>query len=169
MAKKSLIEEAKEMLSSWGEEIETKDGHILARKKLREKEDEELYDEIKKQFTEVSEDINENAKKAFEVSAKEFKEFSEAVKEGTATLYKKLEVEKNLNKLSDFLNGVKEEGAKQFNEISDVLKEKMKQYDNELVSEVEEDVNTKNENEDIDTLIELAQKEYELKKTDIKN
>jgi len=167
MAKKTIMEEAKGMLSSWSDEIEEKDGHILERKKLRDKEDEELYDEIKKQFKEVSKDISENAKKAFEVSAKEFKDFSEAVKEGTATIYKKLEVEKHFSQLDDFLNKIKGEGAKKFKDISETLKEKMSGYENELISEVEESsaiTKTPKEDENIDTLIELAQKEYELKK-----
>jgi len=167
MAKKSILDEAKDMFSSWKDEIEEKDGHILERKKLREKEDEDLYEEIKKQFHEVSVDVNEKATKAFEVSAKEFKEFSEAVKEGTATVYKKLEVEKHLNQLDDFLNKIQSEGAKKFKSISDVLKEKMLDYEKELNSEVEEvqDMNKeKKEDENIDTLIKLAQEEYELKK-----
>ncbi|NPA44776.1 MAG: hypothetical protein GXO49_04510 [Chlorobi bacterium] len=165
MAKKSIFDEAKDMFSSWKNEIEEKDGHILERKKLREKEDEELYEEIKKQFYDVSADINEKAKKAFEVSAKEFKEFSEAVKDGTATVYKKLEIEKHLNQLDDFLNKIQSQGAKKFKNISDILKEKMSDYDRELNSEVEEvkDMNNKND-EDIDTLIKLAQEEYELNK-----
>ncbi len=171
MAKKTDMEEAKDLLSSWKSEIEKKDGHILERKRLRDKEDEELYDEIKKQYKEVAADINENAKKAFDVSAKEFKEFSEAVKEGTATVYKKLEVEKHLNQLDEFLNKLKTEGANKFKDISDVLKEKMSGYDNELVSEVEinkEESGIPHEKEEdiseIESLIKLAQEEYELNK-----
>ncbi len=164
MAKKSLMDEAKDLLSSWKSEIEEKDGHILERKKIRDKEDEELYEEIKKQFNEVSADINEKAQKAFEVSAKEFKEFSEAVKEGTATIYKKLEVEKNLNLLDNFLDKIKSEGAKKFKDISSSIKEKMSAYENELQSEVEEIKAEKKEDENIDTLIKLAQEEYELAK-----
>lgn len=169
MAKKTEMEEAKELFSSWKTEIEEKDGYILERKRLRDKEDEELYDEIKKQFKEVSEDVNENAKKAFELALKEFKAFSEAVKEGTATVYKKLEVEKHLTQLDIFLNRIKTEGANKFKGVSDILKEKMSGYDKELFSEVEvseESPKAKNEEDDseIETLIKLAQKEYELKK-----
>lgn len=169
MAKKSIIDGAKDLLSSWKEEIEEKDGHILERKKLRDIKDEELYEEIKKQFNEVSADINEKAKKAFEVSAKEFKDFSEAVKEGSASIYKKLEVEKHLNQLDAFLNNIQSEGSKKFKNISDTIKEKMKEYDIELNSEVEETEQVKpesknNKEEDVETLIKLAQQEYELKK-----
>ena len=48
MAKKTLMDEAKGLFSSWSDEIEERDGHILERKRLRDKEDEELYEEIKK-------------------------------------------------------------------------------------------------------------------------
>ncbi len=167
MAKKSIMDEAKDLFSSWKEEIEEKDGHILERKKLREKEDDELYEEIKKQFNEVSEDINDKAKKAFEVSAKEFSEFSEAVKEGSASIYKKLEIEKHLNQLDVFLNNIQSKGSEKFKNISNIMKDKMKEYDIELNSEVEEkdkSENKKNKNEDIETLIKLAQQEYKLKK-----
>ena len=166
MAKKSIIEEAKDLFSSWKEEIEEKDGHILERKKLREKEDEELFEEIKNQFNEVSADINDKAKKAFEVSAKEFSDFFEAVKEGSANIYKKIEIEKHLNQLDVFLNNIQSKGNEKFKNISEKMKNKMKEYDIELNSEVEEkdEVKSENKNEDIETLIKLAQQEYELKK-----
>lgn len=169
MAKKSIMDEAKDLLSSWKSDIEEKDGHILTRKKIREKEDEELYEEIKKQFREVSEDINEKGKKALEVTAKEFSEFSEAVKEGTADIYQKLEIEKKLKQLDVFFNKIQSKGSEGFKNISKIMKEKVSAYDNELDSEVEEveDIKkepTKNEKNDISALIKSAQEEYELKK-----
>jgi len=165
MAKKSVMDEAKGLFSSWKKEIEEKDGHILERKRLRDKEDEELYENIKLQFKEVSKDINQKAQKALEITVKEFSDFSDAVKEGTASIYKKLEIEKHLNELDEFFNKTQSKNTKNFKNISDIMKEKMAGYETELNSEVEEIQNIKkNEGEDISSLIKLAQEEYELKK-----
>ena len=107
MAKKSIIDEAKELLSSWKSEIEEKDGDILERKRKRDEENEKLNEELKNQFKAVSEDINEKGKKAIELFNEEFKEFSKTVKEGTASIYKKAEIEKHAEQLLEFLNKIK--------------------------------------------------------------
>ena len=164
MAKKSLSEEAKNLFSSWKSDVEERDGHIIERKKQRDKEDDEFNEQLKKQFTEVSKDVNEKAKKAFDISKKEFKEFSKAVKEGTATVYQKLEIEKHLEQLNQFLLNVKHKSAGMFKEFSNKMKAQMDDFETELLSGVEvPDVNSA-ETEEIDELIKLAQEEYEISK-----
>ena len=87
------------------------------------------------------------------------------IHESILTYDKKLEVEKHFNQLDNFLDKIKGQGAKRFKDISETLKEKMAGYDNELISEVEEEVVSKQKQDvsEIETMIELAQKEYELK------
>ena len=164
MAKKTMSEEAKDLFSSWKSEVEERDGHILERKKQRDAEDDEFNKQLKKQFTEVSEDVNEKAKKAFDISKKEFKEFSKAVKEGTATIYQKLEIEKHLEQLNQFLINVKSKSAGMFKEFSNKMKAQMDDFETELLSGVEDSDLNKPEAEEIDELIKLAQEEYEISK-----
>ncbi|MCF6367192.1 MAG: hypothetical protein L3J35_13470 [Bacteroidales bacterium] len=164
MSKKSLSEEAKDLFSSWKSEIEERDGHILERKKQRDKEDAEFNEQLKQQYREVSTDLNKKAKKAFEISAKEFKEFSQAVKEGTATIYQKLEIEKHLEQLYKFLKEIKSKSAEKFKEFSNKMKAQMDDFEKEIYSEVENEDEKKSDKNEIDELIKLAQEEYELSK-----
>jgi small-conductance mechanosensitive channel len=165
MTKKSFSDEAKGFFSSWKSEIEDRDKDILERKKKRDEENEKLNEELKQQFKEVSKDLNDKAKMAFEVFSKEFKGFTEAVKEGSASVYEKLEVEKHANQLSDFLGKVKSKGAEKFKELTENMKKKMDEIDEEeLKSEIAEDAIEKTEENDIDLLIQQAQEEYEKSK-----
>lgn len=166
MAKKSLSEEAKDLFSSWKSEVEERDGDILERKKQRDAEDAEFNKQLKQQFREVSVDVNDKAKKAFEISKKEFKEFSQAVKEGTATVYQKLEIEKHLEQLNQFLINVKHKSAGMFKEFSNKMKSQMDDFETELLSGIEDSNLNKPETEEIDELIKLAQEEYEISKKD---
>jgi len=160
MAKKSIIDEAKDLLSSWKSEVEERDGEILERKRKRDEDNEKLNKELRESFIEVSKDVNEKGKKALEIFNKEFKEFSETVKEGTANLYKKAEIEKHAEQLLDFLNKVKSKGADKFKEISETIKTKLSEQEEELNSEIEKP-ETKNDGENIETLIKQAQEEFE--------
>ena len=162
MAKKTTSEEAKDLFSSWKSEIEERDGDILERKKQRDAEDAQFNEQLKHQFHEVSKDVNDKAKKAFEISKKEFKEFSQAVKEGTATIYQKLEIEKHLEQLNQFLVNVKHKSAGMFKEFSNKMKAQMDDFEKELLSEVENKDLLKSDLGEIDELIQLAQEEYEL-------
>ena len=161
MAKKSIIDEAKELLSSWKSEIEEKDGDILERKRNRDEENEKLHEELKNQFKAVTADINEKGKKAIDLFNEEFKEFSKTVKEGTASLYKKAEIEKHAEQLLIFLNKVKSKGAEKFKEMSDSVKTKLSEQEDELNSEIEEPSADKDADKDIETLIKQAQEDFE--------
>ncbi|NOZ35836.1 MAG: hypothetical protein GXO80_11130 [Chlorobi bacterium] len=163
MAKKSIIDEAKELFSSWKSEIEERDGDILERKRKRDEENEQLNEELRKRFSEVSKDVNEKGKKAIAIFNKEFTEFSQAVKEGTADLYQKAEIEKHAEQLVNFLNKVKSKGAVKFKETVDTVKSKLSEQEEELISEVEKTDEPK-QKEDIETLIKQAQKDYEKSK-----
>lgn len=160
MAKKSITDEAKDLLSSWKNEIEERDGDILERKKQRDEQNSKEDEELKEKFIEVTEDLNKKAKKAFDVFKKEFGEFSQTVKEGTADIYKKAEVEKHASQLLDFLNKVKSKSADKFKEMTESIKEKFSD-DQELLSEVENINFDKSSDSEIDTLIKQAQEEYE--------
>jgi hypothetical protein len=160
MAKKTFSEEAKKMFSSWKDELEKRDGHILERKKKRDEDNEKLNDELKKSFKEVSEDLNNKAKKAFEIFNEEFSEFSKTVKEGTADLYKKAEVERHAEQLLDFLNKIKTKSADKFKEVINAVRNNVSEEEIEFSSE-KEDPDVKNGKDDIETLIKQAQEEFE--------
>lgn len=161
MTKKSFSEDAKGFFSSWKSELEDRDKDILERKRKRDEENERLNEELKQQFKEVSEDLNEKAKKAFDAFSKEFTGFTQAVKEGSASVYKKMEVEKHAAQLSDFLSKVKSKGAEKFKVMTENMKKKISEYDDELSSEIIDQAKEKNEDEDIDLLIKQAQEEYD--------
>ena len=161
MAEKSIIDEAKDLLSLWKSEVEERDGDILERKRKRDEDNEKLNEELKESFSEVSKDINEKGKKAIAIFNKEFTEFSQAVKEGTADLYQKAEIEKHAEQLVNFLNKVKSKGAEKFKETVDNVKSKLSEQEEELNSEVEKTDETVRKDEDIESLIKQAQEEYE--------
>ncbi|MCD4792548.1 MAG: hypothetical protein K8R54_04890 [Bacteroidales bacterium] len=165
MTKKSFSEDAKGFFSSWKSEVEDRDKDILERKRKRDEENERLNEELKQQFKEVSEDLNEKARKAFEVFSKEFKGFTQAVKEGSASVYKKMEVEKHAAQLSDFLSKVKSKGAEKFKVMTENMKKKMNEIDeDELKSELADEAIEKSEENDINLLIKQAEEEYEKSK-----
>ncbi len=164
MAKKSIIDEAKELFSSWKGEIEERDGDILERKRKRDEENEQLNKDLKVHFNEVANDINEKGKRALEVFNKEFNEFSQAVKDGTADLYKKAEIEKHAEQLVNFLGNIKSKGAEKFKETVDTIKSKLSEQEDELLSEVEIPDKSKRQDEDIQTPISQAQEEYKKSK-----
>ena len=164
MTKKSFSEDAKGFFSSWKSEVEDRDKDILERKRKRDEENERLNEELKQQLKEVSEDLNEKARKAFEVFSKEFKGFTQAVKEGSASVYKKMEVEKHAAQLSDFLSKVKSKGAEKFKVMTENMKKNISEYDDELSSEIADQAFEKSEEDDIDLLIIQAKEEYEKSK-----
>ncbi len=162
MTKKSFSENAKGFFSSWKSEVEDRDKDIMERKRKRDEENERLNEELKQQFKEVSEDLNDKAKKAFEAFSKEFKGFTQAVKDGTADVYKKVEVEKHAQQLSDFLLKVKSKGAEKFKELTVNMKNKISEIDDkELKSEIAGEALEKTAENDIDLLIKQAQDEFE--------
>lgn len=163
MAKKSLSEEAKDLFSSWKSEIEDRDGDILARKKKRDEEDEKFKEEFNLALKEVTDDVSTKTKNAYELLERNFKGFTEAVKDGSASVYQKLEIEKHAAQLSEFLNKLKTKGAEKLKSMTDQMKEKMSDYDEELVSEVDVDTLVKKESDELDLMIKYAQEEFENK------
>ena len=163
MAKKSFSEEAKDLFSSWKSEVEERDGDILERKRKRDEEDAKFNEEFKQALKEVTDDLNEKTKKAFEILDRNFKGFTQAVKDGTASVYQKLELEKHAAQLSEFLSKVKNKGAEKLKDMTEHMKSKMSDYDDELVSEVEVDTLVKKESDELDLLIKQAQDEFENK------
>ncbi len=158
--KKSISEEAKELLSSWKDEVEKRDGNILERKRKRDEENERLDRELNLHIKEVSRDINEKGKKALEIFNKEFKEFSKAAKEGTVDLYKKAEIEKHAEQLVSFLNKIKLKAGEKLTETIKSVKNKLSEQEEELQSEIEKT----EKNENLENLIKQAQEEYEKNK-----
>ena len=111
----------------------------------------------------MTDDLNEKTKKAFEVLDRNFRGFTQAVKDGTASVYQKLELEKHAAQLSEFLSKVKNKGAEKLKDMTEHMKSKMSDYDDELVSEVEVDTLVKKESDELDLLIKQAQDEFENK------
>lgn len=155
MGGKNFSEEAKDLFSSWKKELEEKDGHILERKKKRDRENEQLYQDLQNAFNEVKETVNKDAEQAFKIFAKEFKEFAETVQEGAVDLYKKAELEKHAQQLFDFLDKIKSRSAEKFKDITGRIKDKLSEDDFEFVSERETDFKN-NENEPVETLLKQA-------------
>jgi hypothetical protein len=164
MSKKSFSEEAKDLFSNWKSEIEDRDGHILERKRQRDIETQKLHEDMKVQFEAVKKDLSEKAQKALDALAREFKEFSQALKEGSADIYQKLEIEKHLHQLGELLSRTKSKSTEQYNLIANKMKTEIAEYESELISEPV--IETKKEKkEDVGALIALAEQDYPIVKT----
>ncbi len=134
---KSMMDDAKGFLSMWKDEFATKNKDILERAEKRRQdaaaEDAEmkrLFDELKVEYTGIAKDLYDKLKINVEG-------FTTAVKEGTATVAEKLELEQGMKQLYDFLVATKNAGAEQFQKLSAGLKSKIDSFDTELKSERE--------------------------------
>ncbi|NPA68272.1 MAG: hypothetical protein GXO50_06645 [Chlorobi bacterium] len=159
MAKKTLSEEAKELFASWKKEIENSDGDILDRQQKRDAENTGKDEQLKDEFKIITEDLSEKAKKAFEIFRKEVAEFSHALKEGTADLYKKAEIKRHAEQLSGFLDRIKSKSADKFKDITDFVKNEFYKEE-EFFSEQEKN---EKQTDDIENLINEAEEYYKNK------
>lgn len=164
--KKSFMDNAKGFLSSWKDDYDKKNKDILDRKAKRDKEAEELKQKMQETFNEIKTDLQGKAKDIAEVVNKELAEFSEALKKGTADLNQKLELEKHLEQLGFFLKSAGKAGMEKFNQLTDEVKKKVKEFETDemMDKEMEEIKNTaeKKENEhSIDDVTNEANKLFD--------
>lgn len=137
MEKKSFMENAKSFLSSWKTDYGKKNEDILDRKKKREEEAEAMKQEMLKTFEEIKTDLEGKSKDIAEAVTREFAGFSDALKRGTASMKEKLQLEKRFEQLKFFLKDAENVGAKKFEKLADGIKQKLSDFDSELVSEKE--------------------------------
>lgn len=142
MEKKSFMENAKSFLSSWKDDFGKKNKDILDNKKKRDEEAEAMKQEMLKTFDEIKTDLEGKAKDVAETLTREFAGFSDALKKGTAGMTEKLELEKRFDQLKFFLKDAENTGAQKFEKLAGIIKEKLSDFDSELVSENEISQNT---------------------------
>ncbi len=147
---KKFTENAKGFLSSWKDDYADKNKDIIERKKKRDEETEELKQKIFEQFEEIKTDFKGIAKDIYDNLNHEFKCFLTAVEEGTATVTKKLELEKRLEQMKMFLEATGDKSAVKFNKIANEMKSKLSDFDIELpskkVNSIENNTNKNHDN-----------------------
>ncbi len=159
--KKSFSEDAKGFLNMWKNDYADKNKDILDRKKQRDAETAALNEEIKKQFEEIKIDLSGKAKEIYEVLDREFKGFTTALKEGTATIAQKLEVEKRMEQLGTFLQATGDKSSAKINSIIGIMKTKLNSFDKEIVSEIETGSNENTKSDSITKLTDDANKLFD--------
>lgn len=145
--KKSFSEDAKGFLNMWKNDYAEENKEILERKKQRDAENEALNEEIKKQLDEIKIDLSGKAKEIYVVLEREFNGFSQALKEGTATVAQKLEIEKRMEQLSIFLQATSNKSSEKINSLFGDIKSKLNSFDKEIESEIAENASDKIEHE----------------------
>jgi hypothetical protein len=126
-------------------------------------ETQKLHDEMMLQFEIVKKDLSEKTQKALDALAREFKGFKQALKEGSADIYQKLEIEKHLKQLGDLISRSNSKNKDKYIEMADKLKSDMAEYEPELKSEPIKTSN--NKPEDVTALIAIAEEDYPIVKT----
>ncbi|MEN8119127.1 MAG: hypothetical protein ABFS35_02225 [Bacteroidota bacterium] len=135
MKKKSFMENAKSFLSSWKDDFGKKNKDILDSKKKRDEELEAMKQEMLKTFEEIKTDLEGKSKDVAETLTSEFAGFSDALKKGTAGVTEKIEIEKRFDQLKFFLKDAENTGAQKVDKLAGLIKEKLSDFDSELVSE----------------------------------
>jgi len=134
---KTFSENAKGFLGMWKDDYAEKNKEILDRKKKRDAETEQMNKEMEALWSEVKVDMQGKAAEIYEVLSVQFQGFTQAVKEGSATIAEKIELEKRLEQLGQFLKATGNKGAEKFNKFAVSMQKKLSDFDNELVSEKE--------------------------------
>ncbi len=148
--KKSFMDDAEGFLSSWKDDYAKKNKDILERKKKREETAKAEHEEFLKEWEEIKADLSGTAKDVYETFVKEFKGFTGALKDGTATVAEKIQLEKRFDQLKFFFKKAGDKGAEQFDKISESVKEQFNKFDKELPSEREGSVeDIKNQAEEL--------------------
>jgi predicted phage tail protein len=135
----------------------------LERKRQRDLESQKLHEEMMKQFEEVKKDLNEKTQKAIDALSREFKGFSQALKEGSADIYQKLEIEKHLRQLGELLSRSSSKSKEKYDLIAEKMKSEMAEYETELKSEPVT-LSNKEKTEDVGALIAIAEQDYPIVK-----
>ncbi len=133
----SFMDDAKGFLSTWQDDYETKNKDILERSKQRKADAQKEHQEMLNLMGEISVEFEGMAKEMYDLLKINVEGFTNAVKEGTATAVEKLELEKRMEQLNDFLVATKNKGAEEFKKIAADIKSKIDNFDTELSSERE--------------------------------
>lgn len=154
--KNTFSEDAKGFLNMLKNDYAEKNKDIIERKKLRDEETKALNDEIKKQFGEIKNDLSGTAKEIYDALEREIAGFTQALKEGTANVAQKLEIEKRMQQMETFLKATGSKSAEKFDQIMLSLKEKINSHSDKLSSEAGDALDNKKSilesemNDDID-------------------
>jgi len=133
--KKTFMDNAEGFLSAWKNDYADKNKDILERAKKRKEETEALHQELHASWEEVKTDLTGMAKDVYETLLKEFAKFSEAMKEGTATLAEKLQLEERFKQLDFFMKKANDTGAEKVKKITAGLQKKLAAFEPELQKE----------------------------------
>lgn len=136
--KNTFSEDAKGFLNMLKNDYAEKNKDILERKRLRDEETKALNEEISKQFNEIKNDLSGTAKEIYDALEREFSGFTQALKEGTASVAQKLEIEKRLQQMETFLKATGNKSAEKFDKIIGSLKEKLNSHNDKLSNDAGE-------------------------------
>lgn len=131
------MDDAKGFLSMWKDDYGNKNKEILERAKNRRKDAEKEKEEIKALLDEVSQDLDGSAKDLVESIKINADGFLNAVKEGSKDVSEKLELEKRMKQLNDFLIATKNQSSEKFKQISAEISDKIKGMEAETEQEKE--------------------------------
>ncbi len=135
MEDKSFMKDAEGFLGAWKNDYAEKNKDILDRAQKRRADADKMHDEFLKDLKAFGEGLEGTAKSILEHLEVNFEAFSKALKEGTATISDKLELEKGFEQLSTFMERAEKKGAAQFKIISASLSKKLSEFNTELKSE----------------------------------
>ncbi len=139
---KTFMENAEGFMSSWQDDYAEKNKEILERKKKRDQESQEIYDEIGNIWDEIKTEMSGTGKELYEALKIEFNDFSKAVKEGTANLTQGMELEKHAEQLKFFMEKAGEKGAENFAKLSMTVKNKISEYEKAGKEKIEKENST---------------------------
>lgn len=134
---KSFSELSKGFLSDWKKDYAEENKEIMDRKKKRDEETAQLKVELENQISEYKKHLHGKSKELFDNMSVYFKAFAEEVQKGTATLSQKIQLEKRLEELGDFMKKAGEKGAEKYEEFSKKFKQKLDEFDKEIISKKE--------------------------------
>jgi len=151
MEDKSFMENAEGFLGSWKDDYAKKNKHILDRAQKRRNDAEAMHQQFLKDLEEVGKDLEGTAKDVYAVVIENFNGFSQALKEGTATIKDKLELEQKFEQLSMFMETAGKAGTVKFKQISADLSKKLNEFNTEFSSEKVEGIenNKKEKKEEV--------------------
>jgi predicted phage tail protein len=126
---KTFSENAKDFLGMWKNDYAEKNKEILERKKQRDAETEKMNREMKALYEEIKKDLQGTAKDLYEKFTQEFQGFTTALKEGSATVAQKLELEKRFEQLEFFLKQAGNAGTEKLSALGKSFQQKMSDFD----------------------------------------
>jgi predicted phage tail protein len=132
---KSFSENAKDFLGAWKNDHAEKNKEIMERKKQRDADAEKENQEMKALAQEIKKDLQGTAKDLLETFEREFQGFATALKEGSATVAQKLELEKRFGQLEFFLKKAGTAGVAKFEQMSKSFQQKIASFDEDSKTE----------------------------------